>query len=60
MRGYTEGLRSGGAPFVIEENNTWLRDLALSGARAPVGDRRKLMKSDPWDGPGAENVLGGS
>ena len=51
MRGYTEGLRSGGAPFVIEENNTWLRDLALSGARAPVGYWRKLMKSDPWDGP---------
>lgn len=50
MQGYTEGLRRGGAPFVIEENNTWLRALAQSAARKPVRFWRKLMKVETWDG----------
>jgi uncharacterized protein (DUF2252 family) len=36
VEGYTEGITDGGRPFVLAENNSWLRDLALSELRDPV------------------------
>jgi len=36
LDGYTEGLRSGGRPFVLSEYHTWLRTIALNELRNPV------------------------
>jgi hypothetical protein len=36
LDGYREGLRSGGMPFVLGENNDWLRQIAESELRDPV------------------------
>lgn len=37
LTGYTEGLRSGGQPFVLAEQHPWLRDIATNKLRDPVG-----------------------
>jgi hypothetical protein len=36
LEGYREGLRQGGMPFVLGENNEWLRQIAESDLRDPV------------------------
>jgi len=36
LGGYRDGLRSEGKPFVLEENNDWLRQIAVSELRDPV------------------------
>ena len=36
LAGYREGLESGGKPFVLEENNRWLREAATGELRDPV------------------------
>jgi Uncharacterized protein conserved in bacteria (DUF2252) len=36
LEGYREGLRLGGMPFVLGENNDWLRQIAESELRDPV------------------------
>jgi len=36
LDGYREGLRHGGLPFVLGENNEWLRQIAESDLRDPV------------------------
>src|SRR5215470_11302474 len=36
LDGYLEGIRSGGRPFVLGEDNVFLRDIALSKLRDPV------------------------
>jgi len=36
LEGYREGLRLGGMPFVLGENNEWLRQIAESELRDPV------------------------
>jgi len=36
LEGYREGLRSEGLPFVLEEKNDWLRQIAVSKLRDPV------------------------
>jgi hypothetical protein len=35
LRGYNEGILSNGKPFVLEENNKWLRNIALSELKEP-------------------------
>jgi hypothetical protein len=34
--GYRDGVRTGGRPFVLEEQHDWLRRIALSDARSPA------------------------
>jgi hypothetical protein len=36
LTGYTEGLNSGGQPFVLAEEHWWLRDIATNALRDPV------------------------
>jgi hypothetical protein len=48
LQGYRAALERGGAPFVIEERNDWLRALALGGARSPDKFWAKLIALDPW------------
>ncbi|HSY65082.1 MAG TPA: DUF2252 family protein [Terriglobales bacterium] len=36
LRGYEESLAQGGRPFVLEEENTWLRQIATGILRDPV------------------------
>ncbi|MGO8815451.1 MAG: DUF2252 family protein [Terriglobia bacterium] len=36
LAGYKEGLESGGKPFVLEEDNKWLREAATGELRDPV------------------------
>ena len=36
LAGYREGLESGGKPFVLEEENKWLREAATGELRDPV------------------------
>lgn len=36
LEGYCDGLRAGGSPFVLGENNQWLRLIAESELRDPV------------------------
>jgi uncharacterized protein (DUF2252 family) len=46
-RGYSDGMREGGRPFVLEEEHGWLRDIALSEARAPAAFWKKLTNLQP-------------
>jgi uncharacterized protein (DUF2252 family) len=41
FEGYRDGIASGGRPFVLEEDNAWLRRLATSEMRAPAAFWRK-------------------
>jgi hypothetical protein len=36
LAGYREGLEAGGKPFVLEENHSWLREVATGELRDPV------------------------
>jgi len=36
LEGYREAIHAGGSPFVLEENNDWLRKVALSELRDPA------------------------
>jgi hypothetical protein len=36
VKGYEKGLEQGGKPFVLEEEHTWLREIAISKLRDPV------------------------
>jgi len=36
LTGYVKGLRTGGEPFVLEENHEWLRDIATGELRDPT------------------------
>ncbi|MEI7608006.1 MAG: DUF2252 family protein [Rhodospirillaceae bacterium] len=42
LGGYRKGLESGGQPFVLEEDNGWLRELALGELRNPERFWEKL------------------
>ena len=42
LEGYLEGMREGGSPFVLEEQNEWLRRIALTDLRDPVRFWRKM------------------
>ena len=49
--GYAAGLEHGGSPFVIEERNSWLRQLAQRNLRAPDQYWAKLNALEPWPDP---------
>jgi hypothetical protein len=42
LDGYTEGIESGGRPFVLEEDHAWLRTIATSELRDPIRFWAKL------------------
>ncbi len=42
LEGYTASLKAGGKPFVLEEQDTWLREIALGELRNPVHFWKKM------------------
>jgi hypothetical protein len=50
LLGYSAGLVQGGSPFVIEERNSWLREVAQSNLRDPRHYWTKLTAIDAWKG----------
>jgi len=51
LLGYSAALEHGGAPFVIEERNHWLRKLAQGAARAPERYWSKFHALKRWREP---------
>ena len=50
LTGYTEGLKSGGQPFVLAEQHQWLRDIATNKLRDPVRFWLKMGALPPVKG----------
>lgn len=50
LDGYRESLVEGGRPFVLEEENAWLRQLALTELRDPVHFWRKMDSLPKFNG----------
>ena len=50
LSGYREEVLNGGRPFVLEEENTWLRKIAVNKLRDPVHFWEKLGSLPRWDG----------
>lgn len=50
LEGYTEGLKAGGQPYVLEEENDWLRRIALGELRDPVHFWKKMDSLPPVKG----------
>ena len=50
LTGYTEGLKSGGRPYVLAERHLWLRDIAINKLRDPVGFWQKMEALSPVKG----------
>ena len=42
LEGYTASIKAGGKPFVLEEQDTWLREIAMSELRNPVRFWKKM------------------
>ena len=42
LDGYVEGMKAGGEPYVLEEENDWLRRIALGELRDPVHFWKKM------------------
>ena len=42
LEGYRDSIQAGGRPYVLEENNTWLRDIAMCELRNPVRFWKKM------------------
>ncbi len=51
LDGYTQALKDGGKPFILEESHPNLRDMALGAERDPVRFWSKLTKADPFTPP---------
>lgn len=47
LAGYREGIESGGKPFVLEEENKWLREVATGELRDPVHFWGKMSALPP-------------
>ena len=56
LTGYTEGLQSGGQPFVLSEHHQWLRDIATSKLRDPARFWRNMAALAPVKGAVPESV----
>jgi hypothetical protein len=56
LTGYTEGLKSGGQPFVLSEQHRWLRDIATNALRDPVGFWKKMAALPPVKGAVPQRV----
>jgi len=50
LGGYQESMGEGGRPFVLEEENTWLRRIAVNKLRDPVHFWQKLGSLPRFDG----------
>jgi hypothetical protein len=50
LAGYREGLEAGGKPFVLEEENKWLREVATGELRDPVHFWGKMNALTPVRG----------
>src|SRR2546429_4509725 len=50
LTGYTEGLKSGGQPFVLAVQHQWLRDIATNKLRDPVQFWLKMGALPPVKG----------
>ncbi len=50
LDGYMDGLRAGGRPYVLEEQNDWLRRIALGELRDPVHFWKKMDSLPPVKG----------
>ena len=50
LTGFTEGLKSGGQPFVLAQQHPWLRDIAINKLRGPVGFWMKMEALPPVKG----------
>jgi Uncharacterized protein conserved in bacteria (DUF2252) len=50
LDGYRESLVEGGRPFVLEEENAWLRQIALNELRDPVHFWRKMGSLPKFNG----------
>ena len=60
LTGYTEGLKSGGQPFVLSEQHPWLRDIATNALRDPVGFWQKMAALPPVKGAVPQKCTGGT
>lgn len=56
LAGYTAAFLSGGKPLVLEENNPWLRDVALGKLRNPIKYWNKMNGLETWTQPVPANV----
>jgi uncharacterized protein DUF2252 len=56
LTGYTDGLKSGGQPFVLSEHHQWLRDIATNALRDPVGFWQKMEALPPVKGAVPQSV----
>jgi hypothetical protein len=56
LTGYTEGLKSGGQPFVLSEQHVWLRDIATNALRDPVRFWQKMAALPPVHGAVPQGV----
>ncbi len=50
LKGYMDGLASGGRPVVLGERHDWLRQLAVSEARDPFKFWEKMQALPTWKG----------
>jgi hypothetical protein len=50
LQGYLETLRKGGRPFVLDEEHTYLRNIALGELRDPVHFWRKMRRMQEFKG----------
>lgn len=50
LTGYQRGMEQGGHPFVLEEEHSWLRDIALSKLRDPVVFWKKMQNLPELNG----------
>jgi hypothetical protein len=56
LTGYTEGVKTGGRPFVLAEQHRWLRDIATNTLRDPVGFWQKMEALPPVRGTMPRNA----
>ncbi len=58
LDGYATAMKRGsGQPFVLEEDNGWLRDLAMGEARDPAVFWKKLLKAAPISDKAMKDLL---
>lgn len=60
LTGYTEGLRSGGQPFVLAEHHQWLRDIATQQTARPSRVLAKNGGPAACEGGHSSKCQGGS
>jgi hypothetical protein len=58
LDGYTKSLAEHGRPFVLEEDNTWLRSIALAELRNPIQFWKKIDALVPARGDVSPSMVG--